>query len=475
MAVLSKHPVGAVPGPPARERTGHLMLRAWCIFVLFLAFSGVAWINAIGAVASGILTIATGVVTVVLWVRVRPPVQWRRLPWFASAYVVWAGISIIWSHWPGTTALTWLLLAITTLQALFVGAVLTWREVVAALASALKWCVGLSLAFEIAVSVFVRGPLLPEFMPPAPGSTYDPIVFWSRGNLMRHGWESLFDGGRIQGIYGNANPLAAVCLVAIIVFAVRIAARAPRRPLLIAWIVVAAFLLYRADSATVYLAAACCAAVLAAVLVMRTARTPGDRTRRYVLFTGVAIVGILGAWLMRDNVLSALGRSSELTGRTGIWQGVIGRAVEHPVIGWGFATPWLPSDPAFDRWIVDHGQSVMQAHNMWIDAWMQVGIIGVLLLAGHYLTGIWRSWFFAVDRPRWDLTAGRPYSALSVLPPLIFTMLLVQGFAESEPLLLWGWMLPVLLVFKIKQAPIVGVGPGEQPVQLERGEQPTPA
>jgi hypothetical protein len=109
---------------------------------------------------------------------------------------------------------------------------------------------------------------------------------------------------------------------------------------------------------------------------------------------------------------------------------------------------------------------------MWIDASMQVGIIGVVLLAGHYLTGIWRSWFFAVDRPRWDLEAKRPYSPLSLLPTLLFTVVLVQGFAESEPLLLWGWMLPVLFVFKIKQAPIVGIGAGERSLQLERGEKP---
>ena len=471
MAVLSKHPVGAVPGPPARERTGHLLLRTWCVFVLFSALAGLGWINAIGSVPSGILTVVTAVVSIVLWVVLRPPVQWRRLPWFAVAYIVWAGVSVFWSHWPGTTMLTWALVVITTLQALFVASVLTWHEIVAALAAALKWCVGLSLVFELAVSLFVPGRLLPQFALPVPGRHYDPIVFWSRANLLRGGlWHGLVEGGRIQGIYGNANPLAAVCLVAIIVFAVRIAAGAPRRALLIVWIVVAAYLLYRAESATILLAAVCVAAVLAATLAMRTARAPSARTRRYLLFAAIAVVGAFVAWGKRDQLFTALGRSSDLTGRQSIWQAVLERTAEHPVVGWGFATPWLPTDPAFDRWIVDHGQSVMQAHDMWIDASMQVGIVGVVLLAGHYLTGIWRSWFFAVDRPRWDLDANRPYSALSVLPVLLFTVLLVQGLAESEPLLLWGWMLPILFVFKIKQAPIVGFGPGERSAQLERGE-----
>jgi hypothetical protein len=36
----------------------------------------------------------------------------------------------------------------------------------------------------------------------------------------------------------------------------------------------------------------------------------------------------------------------------------------------------------------------------------------------------------------------------------------------------WGWLLFVLFAFKIKQAPLVGVGPAEQSMAIERGEQP---
>ncbi|KTS03637.1 ligase, partial [Microbacterium testaceum] len=173
--------------------------------------------------------VATAVVSAVVWIVVRPPVAWRRLPWLAFGYVAWAFLSVLWSAWPAASVLTLLLLGITTFQGLFVGAVLTWRDVVRAVASAAKWIVGLSLLFELAVSVFVRGPILPGFALPA--SRMDPIVYWSRDNL--------FDGGRIQGIFGNANLLASVMLVAIIVFAIRFAAGAPRRLWLLGWIVVA--------------------------------------------------------------------------------------------------------------------------------------------------------------------------------------------------------------------------------------------
>lgn len=458
--MYTSHPVSALPTAPPRETTGHLLLRAWCVFVLFLALGGVGVINAVGPTVAGVVVVASALVSAVVWTVVRPPVAVRRLPFLAFGYVAWAGLSILWSAWPAASVLTWLLLAVTTFQGLFVGAVLTWRDVVGAVASAAKWVVGLSLLFELAVSIFVQGPILPGFV--RPEGRMDPIVYWSRDNL--------FDGGRIQGIFGNANLLGAAMLLAIIVFAIRYAARAPRRSLLWGWIAIAAFLLVRAGSATTVVAAAFVVLVLATVLVMRTARRPGERTRWYVLYALVGVGGGAALWFGRDSVFGALGRDADLTGREGIWADVLARADQHPFIGWGFSMPWISSEPLIDGWIVDHGQTVVQAHSMWLDAYFQLGGVGVVLLALVFLAYVWRSWFFAIDRPRWDLRADRPYSPLTLLPTLVGALLVVQGLTESTPLLLWGWMLVVLFGSKIKQSPLLGVGPAEQSIAIERGE-----
>ncbi|MDF2664868.1 MAG: lipid core - O-antigen ligase [Microbacterium sp.] len=460
MAMYTNHPVAAPPSAPVRETTGHLLLRAWCVFVIALALGGVGLVNAVGPTLSTVIVLATAVVSAVVWIVVRPPVAWRRLPWLAFGYVGWAFLSLLWSAWPAASVLTLLLLGVTTFQGLFVGAVLTWRDVVRAVASAAKWIVGLSLLFELAVSVFVRGPLLPGFV--VPTSRMDPIVYWSRDNL--------FDGGRIQGVFGNANLLASVMLVAIIVFAIRFAAGAPRRLWLLGWIVVAAFLFVRAGSATAVISAAFVALVLGTVLVMRTASRPGERTRWYVLYAIVGLGGAAALWFGRDAIFGLLGRGADLTGREGIWADVLARAAERPFTGWGFSTPWIASEPLIDGWIVDHGQTVVQAHSVWIDVFFQLGGVGVLLFTLVYLAYLWRSWFFAVDRPRWDLRADRPYSPLTLLPTLIGALLVVQGLTESGPLLLWGWMFVVLFGAKIKQAPLVGVGPAEQSIAIERGE-----
>lgn len=457
MAVHTKHPASAPPTPPVRAKSGHLLLRGWCVFVLVSTLAGTAWVLAFGDTVAAAVGIGSGIVSLALWVRIRPVVQWRRLPWFLVALVVWATASLIWSAWPAVTALTLLLLVITTLQGLFVAAVLTWSELVRKVASALKWVLALSLVFELWVAVFVRVPVLPGFVPRE--EPVDPILYWSRNNL--------FDGGRLQGIMGNANLLGPLALVALVVFAVLYVHRDTRRVTLLGWILVAGYLFVRAASATAYLAAAAVLVVLATILLMRTARGPGARTKYYVLYLIVGVGGSIGVWMLRDRLFAAVGRDGDLTGREAIWDAVLQRAAEHPVRGWGFATPWITSDPAFANWILDHGVSVQQAHNVWIDVYFQLGIIGVILLALMYLAYFWRSWFFAVDQPRWDLRADRPYSALSVLPSLVGTVLLVQGVAESSPLLLWGWMFLAMFSFKIKQSPFVGAGLAEQGTAIE--------
>jgi exopolysaccharide production protein ExoQ len=465
MAQYTKHPVSAPPRAPERESTGHLLLRGYIILVLFATFAHSAVYNLLGELGAGVVLAAFVVVTLAIGIpmvsRRRPQsFAWRRLPWAATAYTVLALVSVAWSQWRGATLLTWALLAGVTVNALFIVHVLSWSEIVRALASAFKWILGLSLAIELWVALVVHGPILPNFFV-RPDGEVNAHWYWVRGNL--------FDGERIQGIVGNSNLLAIISLFALITFGIRFAARARWRTTLALWSLLAAYFLVRAGSTTAYACAAAALVVLVVALLMRRTTTPGARTRLYVIFIGGAVVLAGAVWLLRGPLLSVLGRSADLTGRSDkIWEKVLERISQHPLFGNGFSSPWVPVDPAFDEWIVDHGITVFHAHNMWLDVLMQLGVLGLVLMALAYLSLLWRSWFFAVDRPRWDLTADREYSPLTLLPSLFTVVLLVQGLTESTPIMLWGWMLLVMLSFKIKSVPLVGVG--ERDRVIERGE-----
>lgn len=407
MAISTKHPASAPPEAPARETTGHLLLRGWCVFVIVSALIGSGWVFALGPVGTGVLVAATVVVTIVLWVTIRPPLQWRRLPWVALAFLLWAAVPMIWSPRPAEAAVVWMLLAAAAVHAVFIAAALTWRDVVRTIASALKWLIGLSIVFELAVGVFVGGPLLPGFVVASAGS--DPATFWSSGDF--------FGASPLEGLVGDPGVLGALMVLAMIVFVIRFAARAPRRPVLLAWIVVAAFILIRSGSTVSLLALAGVTLVLTTVLLMRTATHPGERTRYYLLYATAGLAGGAVVWI------------------------------------------------AF-------GAELSRAEGAWAQVFAHLGPVGVVLLALTLLAFIWRAWFFAIDRPRFDLRADRPYSPLSLLPTLLAALLLVEGVAEPGVLLLWGWMLLVLLGAKIKQAPLIGVGPAEQSMAIERGEAP---
>lgn len=466
MAQYTKHPAAAPPTAPDRESTGHLLLRGYATLTLFTVFAHTAVYNLVGEVGAVIVLAlffaAALAIAIPMIVIARPhPFLWRRLPWTALAYVALALLSVAWSQWRVPTIVTWMLLAAVTVNALLIAHAFTWGEIVHALAAAFKWIVGLSLALELWVSLVVRHPILPNFFA-APEGDLDPHLYWVRDNL--------FDGGRIQGIVGNSNVLAIISLFAIIAFGVQIAQGIRWRATNIVWLVLAAYLMFRAASATAYLCAIAAAIVLLVALLIRRAQTHAGRVRIYGFAAAAAVLLVAALIIFQRPVFAAIGRSADLTGRTDlIWTKVLERVAQHPIFGNGFSSPWVPSDPAFDGWIVDHGITVFHAHNMWLDVLLQLGVLGLVLMIVVFFSLLWRAWFFAADRPRWDLRANRPYSPETLLPVLFTVVLLVQGIAESTPIMLWGWMLVVLFSFKIKAVPLVGVGLDERSQVTERG------
>ena len=180
------------------RRAPHL----WAGVVFFIAFTAPGWAAAFGApAAAGAGVIACAGVAVLAARMIRAP-QWRALPWTALAFTGWAGFSVAWSRWPETTALTWTLLAATTLVAIALAAMLTWRQLVSALAWALAAVMALSVLFEAWAALIVGGPVGIEFV--AVDANTERSDIWTNAQL--------FTGGRLDGIVGNANLLAMLAL-----------------------------------------------------------------------------------------------------------------------------------------------------------------------------------------------------------------------------------------------------------------------
>src|SRR5699024_4438269 len=107
------------------------------------------------------LAVVLTVVGVIIFVREKPErFRWYRLPsplyWFLGLAV----LSIAWSQYRVESVLGVTAQIATTILAVVLAFVLTWHEVLRTLGTALRYLLGLSLAFELFVSLVIRQPLL---------------------------------------------------------------------------------------------------------------------------------------------------------------------------------------------------------------------------------------------------------------------------------------------------------------------------
>jgi exopolysaccharide production protein ExoQ len=95
----------------------------------------------------------------------------------------------------------------------------------------------------------------------------------------------------------------------------------------------------------------------------------------------IAILAVSGGL---DFILRALGRTSDLTGRTEIWDAVKKLGDMRPMTGWGFSSIWrgetVMTSPY--QWVMDWTDfKPANAHSSWLDIYMQLGQPGFALLA----------------------------------------------------------------------------------------------
>jgi exopolysaccharide production protein ExoQ len=439
--------------PTARSR---FAIRTFAVLVWFVVFAGQFWRNLLGWWGFGAVALIVLVGIIYFFVRLKPEWRWRRFPKSLVAFLGLATISLAWSFYPGASAIGIALQWMTTIAALFLVLCLSWPELIRTLAVSLRWALALSLVFEFIVAAFIRHPVLPFFVDY--GSEKIPAAFyWSRGLL--------FSGGPLEGIVANRNLLGFLALLAVIVFAIQLAAGTVRRGWGIAWLVLAAGMLVLTRSATVTLAAT---AVLIVLLFALWTRRAGPQGRRPVYLTATAaiVAGVAALVAFSPMLLRLLGKSEDLTGRFDIWNSVISLASQKPVFGWGWVSYWAPWVEPFNGLAVRKGVTYLQAHNAWLDVWLQLGILGVIVFAALVLSTLWRSWFFAVDRPRTGVVDDAPYSASALLPLLLVAALLAQSLAESRLLIEYGWVLIVVLAVFTKRTQ------AEAPPQLNVSEKP---
>jgi O-antigen ligase len=146
-----------------------------------------------------------------------------------------------------------------------------------------------------------------------------------------------------------------------------------------------AWLLYMANSATSLICLVVAAGLFFMSSVPALARQP-----RQMLLLGVLVVPCLGllevALGVSEFVLGMVGRDPTLTTRVPMWHGLLAMAVD-PILGAGYESFWLGE--RFSTVLSIYG-GINQAHNGYLETYLNLGLIGLALLLGGIAAGLFK-------------------------------------------------------------------------------------
>lgn len=159
------------------------------------------------------------------------------------------------------------------------------------------------------------------------------------------------------------------------------------------------------------------------VLLLRKTRGNVENLGKYFV---VIVCSVLSLYLILDlfldqspleYIVAATGRDMTLTGRTDLWKVLIDIGSQHPILGAGYGSFWIGN--VHNLWYIFQWRPE-SAHNGYIDIYVQLGYIGLVLLIGLILSS-----FRNIKK---KLLIDFDYGLLSLA---YFVMILVYNIAES--------------------------------------------
>jgi exopolysaccharide production protein ExoQ len=178
------------------------------------------------------------------------------------------------------------------------------------------------------------------------------------------------------------------------------------------------WLLFKCDSATSRLGLALGCLVIAAVHIRTFQRYQGF-LKLMIPATLLAYVILAFGLGLSGSFASAAGRDPTLTGRTQIWDAVLSIHT-NPLLGTGYESFWL--GPRIEKvWQAAGMTGVIEAHNGYLEAYLQLGMIGVCLLLGFVIAGYRNIW-----------KRLRPFSSFGSLALSIWTVFVFHNLTEAD-------------------------------------------
>jgi len=332
----------------------------------------------------------------------------RRI-WPVFGFVLLAAISMAWSILFTITLYKVFVLLMSTLMAIYVG----YQLGIAQLLNVLVWFFG---AICVASLTFVL--IFPQY-----GIMAD--------DFYHQAW---------NGLFWHRNYLGCFMALGIMLFLLKLLdwrnLGLPSKGTIPVMMALAVFLLVKGKSATGIITAL--VLVVLCLLAYAWVRW-GSRLKpiHYYFIAGGIVLVVVLLLTQLDFLFGLLGRSTSLTGRVPMWQYLFQNVISYrPWLGYGYSAIWnLAGFRTQLGTILNWNVQVLIGDNGFIDIWLHLGIVGVVLLAGLILAGFIRAISYFL----------REKTLVSFLPFLILVFLTVANISlslilESETLV---WSLAI--------------------------------
>jgi O-antigen ligase len=346
--------------------------------------------------------------------------QWTNIgpralvPISLLTFVVWAGLSLLWSQYEWITLAGLAYFATFTVLAIYVALVRDTIQIVRSFGDVFRAVLVVSIGLEIFSGLLIDAPI--RFL----GIT-------GRLDVL----------GPIEGILGSRNQLGVIIVIALITFATESRTRSVARGTATWSIVLGSAMLLLTQSPVAIGIAVVVAIATGTLYLLR--RVPSGKRRYWQLATlaFVALVAV-AAWTVRGGIVSALNGDGELDYRLRVWGQVWDLVSFHNIEGWGWVGSWPRGILPYSAVVGSVGREPFTASNGFLDVWFQLGLVGLAVFIGFLGLTFVRSW----------LLASRRRSIVFAWPALVLVALILSGLAESLFLVEFGWLTVVVCSVK---------------------------
>lgn len=405
------HPVTEFLGSP-RFASALSLVAVGTAFCTNLLRSTMGWAGLLGILGALALLAALSLVAH------RGMIEWQGiLPISMLVFVSWCAVSIFWSEYQWATLAAIIYQVTFAFLAVYVALVRDTIQVVRAVGDALRLLLTASLAVEVLAGLLIDQPI--RFLGVA-------------GDLAQ--------GGPIQGIFATRNQLGLVALIAFVTFLIEWRTRSVRRMTAVLSVALAATCLVLSRSPVIVIVSF---VVLLAILALYGMRRLRAEHRLYgqIVLGVIAVAVIVAAYLARARIIGFLSARNVLEVRYSLWIQVWDLIPVHQLQGWGWIGFWRGTLPPYSIIDAISGSLHANALNAFLDVYLQVGLIGLILFTALVALAFSRSWILASNKR----------SVVYAWAPLIVLVIVTTSIAESVALIEVGWMLLVVCAVKAAQ------------------------